>query len=100
MATKGHKTVGGRFNVMTLGLLMGFGVGMYFLKDYQIIKRTPPSPENFDENGNWKHKSFLKVKFTDHVQELELTPEAKQRLLEEQKLKKAQDVSAENNDGK
>lgn len=65
-----QKTVGGRFNVMTFGLVTGFLVGLYLIKDYKLVKYSPPNPENFDENGNWKEKSFIKVRLRD-VQPLE-----------------------------
>lgn len=60
-----HKTVGGRFNVMTFGLLGGFLIGLYMIKDYKLVKYSPPNPDNFDENGNWKEKSFIKIRLTD-----------------------------------
>ena len=65
------KTVGGRFNVMSFGLIAGFCVGLYLVKDYQIVKYAPPNPENFDEEGNWKEGSFIKVRLSDHVAPLE-----------------------------
>lgn len=66
-----QKTVGGRFNVMSFGLIGGFLIGLYLVKDYQIIKYSPPNPENFDENGNWKESSFIKVRLSDKVAPLE-----------------------------
>ncbi|TID30943.1 hypothetical protein CANINC_000465 [Pichia inconspicua] len=68
-----HKTVNGRFNAMTLGLVGGFLIGLYLVKDYQIVKYGPPNPENFDENGNWKEGSFIKVRLKD-VAPLEKKP--------------------------
>lgn len=65
------KTVGGRFNVMSFGLIAGFCIGLYLVKDYQIVKYSPPNPENFDENGNWKEGSFIKVRLSDRVAPLE-----------------------------
>lgn len=60
-----HKSVAGRFNVMTFGLILGFGLGVYLIRDYQLIKYDPPNPANFDEQGNWKEKSFIKVTLRD-----------------------------------
>lgn len=69
-----QKSVGGRFNVMTAGLVVGFVVGLYMVKDYQIVKYSPPNPDNFDENGNWKEKSFIKIRFNEGVAPLEKKP--------------------------
>lgn len=66
-----NKTVVGRFNVMTFGLIGGFLIGLYMVKDYQIIKYAPPNPENFDKDGNWKESSFIKVRLSDRVAPLE-----------------------------
>jgi hypothetical protein len=66
-----QKSVGGRFNVMSAGLVLGFIFGVYLVKDYQLIKYSPPNPENFDEDGNWKEKSFIKVRLSDRVAPLE-----------------------------
>ncbi|KGK35076.1 hypothetical protein JL09_g5774 [Pichia kudriavzevii] len=51
--------------------------GLYLVKDYQLVKYSPPNPENFDENGNWKEKSFIKVRFNEGVAPLEKKPESK-----------------------
>lgn len=56
---------------MSFGLIGGFLIGLYLVKDYQIIKYSPPNPENFDENGNWKESSFIKVRLSDKVAPLE-----------------------------
>ncbi|OUT24362.1 hypothetical protein CAS74_000750 [Pichia kudriavzevii] len=64
-----HKSVSGRFNVMSFGLVVGFMIGLYLY--------SPPNPENFDENGNWKEKSFIKVRFNEGVAPLEKKPESK-----------------------
>lgn len=80
-----HKTVGGRFNILLVGLVVGFSTGIYLLKDYQLIKYSPPNPENFDKDGNWKPKSFIKVRMSDHVAPLELKPEAMEEVLSKQK---------------
>lgn len=74
-----QKSVGGRFNVMTFGLVAGFLVGLYMVKDYQIVKYSPPNPENFDENGNWKESSFIKVRLSDRVAPLEKKPSAEEK---------------------
>ncbi|VEU19861.1 DEKNAAC100298 [Brettanomyces naardenensis] len=84
-----HKTVGGRFNVIAIGLVAGFSVGIYLLKDYQLIKVSPPNPENFDEEGNWKHNSFIKVTVSDHVAPLDLKPDAKKKVLDGMKERKS-----------
>lgn len=73
-----QKSVGGRFNVMSLGLVLGFIAGIYMVKDYQLIKYSPPNPENFDENGNWKEGSFIKVRFGEGVAPLEKKGEVKE----------------------
>lgn len=65
MVNESHKSVAGRFNVMTFGLIAGFCLGVYLIRDYQLIKYDPPNPANFDENGNWKEKSFIKVTLRD-----------------------------------
>ncbi len=83
-----HKTVGARFNILAFGLVAGFAVGLYMLKDYQLIKKSPPNPENFDENGNWKPKSFIKVRMSDTVAPLELKPEVRERMIKEREKKK------------
>lgn len=62
---KSHKTTIGRFNVMTAGLVLGFALGIFLIRDYQLVKYEPPNPDNFDENGNWKEKSFIKVRLRD-----------------------------------
>ncbi|OWB57282.1 hypothetical protein B5S28_g3218 [[Candida] boidinii] len=90
-------TAAGRFAVISIGLLTGFSYGLYILKDYQIIKYDPPSPENFDKDGNWKEKTWFRLRFTDRVQPLELKPEAKQRVLEEREAKEHQTPSSNNN---
>lgn len=66
-----QKSVGGRFNVMTFGLVAGFLYGLYMIKDYQLVKYSPPNPENFDKDGNWKESSFIKVRISDRVAPLE-----------------------------
>ncbi|KAH3667645.1 hypothetical protein OGATHE_003168 [Ogataea polymorpha] len=73
-----QKTVNGRFNVVVIGVLGGFLMSFYVLKEYQLIKYTPPSPENFDENGNWKHPSFFRIRFSDRIEPLQPKPRASQ----------------------
>ncbi|GMM28921.1 hypothetical protein DAMA08_016370 [Martiniozyma asiatica (nom. inval.)] len=67
LAPKTHKTTIGRFNVLTFGLITGFVLGLYMIKDYELIKYEPPNPENFDKEGNWKESSFIKVRLGDGV---------------------------------
>lgn len=69
-----HKSVTGRFNVMSGGLVVGFLIGLYMIKDYQIVKYEPPNPENFDKEGNWKESSFIKIRYSDRVAPLEKKP--------------------------
>lgn len=59
------KSVNGRFNALTIGLVGGFLIGLYMIQDYQIIKYAPPNPDNFDKDGNWKESSFIKVRLRD-----------------------------------
>lgn len=89
-----HKTIGGRFNVVTAGLVLGFCWGIYLLRDYQIIKYSPPNPDNFDENGNWKHKSFINVRYGEGVAPLELKPEALERAKKEASANQLQAAEA------
>ncbi|GMM48314.1 hypothetical protein DAPK24_049120 [Pichia kluyveri] len=65
------KSVGGRFNVLSIGLVSGFLIGLYMIKDYELVKYSPPNPENFDEDGNWKEKSFIKVRVANGVAPLQ-----------------------------
>lgn len=89
-----HKTAGARFNILAFGLIGGFAVGLYMLKDYQLIKKSPPNPENFDENGNWKPKSFIKVRVSDSIAPIELKPDVKERMLKERQVKKDEEQSS------
>lgn len=92
------KTTTGRFFAVLIGCTLGTAIGFYSLSDYQIIKKLPPPPIEFNEDGTPKGTPF-KVTFRETTP-LTLKPEviekrrlAEQKYLEEQRKLKAAEQS-------
>ncbi|CDK29133.1 unnamed protein product [Kuraishia capsulata CBS 1993] len=88
-----------RIIVITIGLVVGSAIGVYQLRDYELVKYEPPAKVEYNEDGTPKPRP-LKLSFQT-TSPLQLKPEIKERndrLLREKQAEKQVEKQADKQD--